>query len=288
MAVLNTNWTGDDIALNYVYPTLEEVSVLIKGVTISSDVSVEVGGASAYLYKNNDPAVTDGAVGRALATNVAGNERIDILLNASFQVDELIPNATVNALSVDVVGDYVVKTTSAVANAWGKKGLIKMVDGGTSKTGTASTKTTIYGNIINTIADFDALNPKRSTGANFVIVSPSILALLRQSTEFLQTSATAGLIKDGIVGQLGGLTVVMSKQLGTIVAGDLANYSAISGLEYIVGSHDAFGAPIAFRNFRMKDSELYFGVKVQAEMPYGFKVIEKDRLIWRSVSATAV
>ncbi len=288
MAVLNAQWKADDIALNYIYPTLQEVSVLIQGVTINSEVSIEVGGASAYLYTNADPAVTEGAVGRVLSTNAASNARIDILLDRSFQVDELIPNATVNALSVDVVGDYAVKSTAAVANAWGKKGLIVMLNKGTSvgATNTASTKDTIYGNIIDTITAFDVANPKRSDGANYVIVTPTVLGLLRKSTEFLQTSATAGLLKDGIVGQLGGLTVVVSKQLPTIVHGDLSGYSALTGVEYIVGSHDAFAAPIAYRNFRLKDSELYFGVKVQAELPYGFEVIAPTRLFWRAAVAT--
>lgn len=288
MATLNAQWKADDIALNYIYPTLQEVAVLIQGVTINPDVSIEVGGASAYLYTNADPSVTNGAVGRVLVTNPAANTRIDILLDKSFQVDELIPNATVNALSVDVVGDYAVKNTAAVANAWGKLGLIHMLNEGTSLGAnlTAATNETIYGIIIDAITAFDVANPNRSDGANYIIVTPAVMGMLRKSTEFLQTSATAGLLKDGIVGQLGGLTVVVSKQLSTIVHGDLSGYSALTGVEFILGSYDAFAAPIAYRNFRLKDSELYFGVKVQAELPYGFKVIDANRILWRADVAT--
>jgi hypothetical protein len=287
MAVLNTNWNTDDIALNYIYPTLENVSVLIPGVTINSDVSVEVGGASAFLYKNNSPVVTDGAVGRVLSTNASGNTRVDILLNKSFQIDELIPKAAVETLSVDVVGDYLVKSASAIANAWSKKGLIEMLNGGTSSDGVPSTKDTIYGNIIATIKNFDEANPNRSEGANYLIVTPAVLALLRTSTQFLQTSATAGLLTDGLVGQVGGLSVLLSKQLSTIVAADLSNYQTLTGVEFIVGSRDAFAAPIIFRDFRVRDTELYFGVKVQAELPYGFKVLEPTRIHWFADAAVA-
>lgn len=288
MAQLTTQYKADDIALNYIYPTLENVSVLIPGVTINPSVSVAVGGASAYYYKNTKPSVTSGASGRALTTNISGNERKDILMSTSFQIDDLIPSVVASALSIDVLGDKMVKSAAAIANSWSKEGLIKMVDNATAEAGTASTKSTIYGNIINTMADFDIANPERAIGANYVIVTPTQMAFLRQSDEFLATSATAGLLTDGIVGSLGGLQVLMSKQLGTIVASDLTNYTVITGLEYIVGAADAFCAPTNFREFRLKDSELYFGVKVQAELSYGFDVADANRIFFRAAVATAV
>lgn len=287
MAVLNTNWKADDIALNYIYPTLDNVSALIKGVTINPDVSVAVGGASAYYYKDNDPSVTDGDAGRQLTTNAASNVRKDILLNQSFQIDELIPKAASHALSVDVIGDYMVKAAASVANAWSKKGLIEMLDNGTSQTGTASTKSTIYSNIIDTIAAFDNANPKRALGANYIIVTPTTLALLRKSDEFVGNTQTGRVLMDGLVGQIGGLSVVLSKQLGTIIADDLSNYSALSGVEYIVGSYDAFVAPTGFEDFRVIESEHYFGVKIQAELTYGYDVADSNRILWRAVTATA-
>ena len=281
-------WDTDQIALNYIYPTLEEVSVLLAGITTNPDVSIEVGGSTAYLYKLDDPAVTEGVAGRALTSAASGNTKIDIILNRSFQVDEVIPNAVTETLAVDVVAPYLVNATSAVANAWGRKGLVEMIDGGTSAGAAlgAPDKDTIYSDIITEIKNFDEANPNRSTGANYVIVSPSTLALLRTSTEFLQTSATAGLLRDGIVGQLGGLTVVLSKQLATIDEDDAAGYSTLTNVRFILGAADAFAAPIVFRNFRVKDSELYFGVKVQAEVPYGFKVLDANRIRFYADVAT--
>lgn len=292
MAQLNYTsnvWDTDQIALNYIYPTLEEVSVLLAGITTNPDVSIEVGGSTAYLYKLDDPAVTEGVAGRALTSAQSGNTKIDIILNRSFQVDEVIPNAVTETLAVDVVAPYLVNATSAVANAWGRKGLVEMIDGGTSAGAAlgAPSKTTIYGKIIDEIKAFDEANPNRSTGANYVIVSPATLAFLRQSTEFLQTSATAGLLRDGIVGQLGGLTVVLSKQLATIDEADADGYSTLTNVRFILGAADAFAAPIVFRNFRVKDSELYFGVKVQAEVPYGFKVLDANRIRFYADIATA-
>jgi hypothetical protein len=291
MAQLNYTsniWDTDHIALNYIYPTLEEVSVLLAGVTTNADVSIEVGGSTAYLYKLDDPAVTEGVAGRALTSGISGNTKIDIILNRSFQVDEVIPNAVVETLAVDVVAPYLVNATSAVANAHGRKGLIEMIDGGTSAGAAlgAPTAANIYTKVIDQIQAFDEANPKRSTGANYLLVSPATLALLRKSTEFLQTSATAGLITDGIVGQLGGLTVVLSKQLATIAGADVAGYSTLTNVRFILGAADAFAAPIVFRNFRVKDSELYFGVKVQAEVPYGFKVLDSARIRFYADVAT--
>jgi len=291
MAQLNYTsniWDTDHIAFNYIYPTLDDVSVLLQGVTINPDVSIEVGGSTAYLYKLDDPAVTEGVAGRALTSAISGNTKIDIILNRSFQVDEVIPNAVTETLAVEVVAPYLVNAASAVANEWGKKGLIEMIDGGTSAGAAlgAPTNANIYGKIIDQIQAFDEANPKRAVGANYLIVSPATLALLRKSTEFLQTSATAGLIRDGIVGQLGGLTVVLSKQLSTISGADVAGYSTLTNVRFLLGAADAFAAPIVFRNFRVKDSELYFGVKVQAEVPYGFKVLDANRIRFYADVAT--
>ena len=58
-------------------------------------------------------------------------------------------------------------------------------------------------------------------------------------------------------------------------------------LDLFLGAADAFAAPIVFRNFRVKDSELYFGVKVQAEVPYGFKVLDANRIRFYADVATA-
>lgn len=291
MAQLNYGsniWDTDHIALNYIYPTLEDVAVLLAGVTTNADVSIEVGGSTAFLYKLDDPAVTEGVAGRALSTSLSGNTKIDIILNRSFQVDEVIPNAVTETLAVDVVAPYLVNSTSAVANAHGRLGLTEMINGGTSAGASlgAPTKANIYGKVIDQIQAFDEANPKRSTGANYIIVSPATLSFLRQSTEFLQTSATAGLIQDGIVGQLGGLTVVLSKQLATIAAADVAGYSTLTNVRFVIGAADAFAAPIVFRNFRVKDSELFFGVKVQAELPFGFKVLDSARIRFYADVAT--
>jgi len=283
---ITANLNADDLALNYIYPTLESVGVLIPGVTINPEVSVEVGAASAYYYKNDDPVVTDGAAGRQLSTNTAGNYRKDILLNKSLQVDELIPHAGSHAISVDIVGDVLVKAAIKAANAWGKKGLIEILNNATAVTGTASTKSTIYGNIIDAITAFDTANPERATGANYVIVTPAVLGLLRKSDEFISNTVTGGILMDGIVGHVGGLTVLLSKQLPTIVHGDLSNYQALAGVEFVVGAADAFIAPTGFKNFRTIESEHYFGVKIQAEIVYGFDVADANRLFFRAVTAT--
>lgn len=282
-------WDTDQVALNYIYPTLEEVSVLIPGVTINPDVSVEVSGTTAYLYKLDDPVVTDGVAGRQLSSKTSGNTKIDIILNQSFQVDEVIPNAAAETVSVDVVAPYLVNAASAVANAWGRKGLVEIITSGTSAGAAlgAPDKATIYSDIITEIKNFDEANPNRSTGANYIIVSPATLALLRTSTEFLQTSATAGLLRDGIVGQLGGLSVVLSKQLATVDEADTSAYSTLTNVRFVIGAADAFAAPIVFRNFRVKDSELFFGVKVQAEVPYGYKVLDANRIRFYADVATA-
>lgn len=293
------NWNADDVAINYIYPTLDDVSVLIPGVTINPDVSIEVGGGNAFFYKDGNITVEDGAAGRNFNNAEGGNYRVDIPLNQSFQIDEKIPLVAVEAITPDVLGTKLVNATKAMANAWGRKGLIKMITGGAPLFVDASltaelTASTIYGKIVDDVKTFDTKegNLKKSEGANYLIVTPTALALLRKSTEFLQTSATAGVLKDGIVGTVAGLTVVLGRQLEAIAndakAAASTVYATITDVYYILGSYDAFAAPVIFRNFRMKDSELFFGTRVQAEVPYGFEVIDSDRIFWRAKQVVLV
>lgn len=298
--LINPQWNADDVAINYIYPTLSDVSVLISGVTINPDVSIEVGGGNAFFYKDGDIAVTTGEAGRDFSRAEGGASRVDIPLNKSFQVDEKVPNVAIAAITPEVLGTKLINATKAVANAWGKQGLIEMVKGGTalyaSTTNAASAllANTIYPTIIDDIKVFDTKtgNVKKAEGANYLIVGATSLALLRKSTEFLLTSATAGIIKDGVVGSVGGLTVVFGRQLeglGSLVQAQASTaYGEITDIYYILGSYDAFAAPIIFRNFRLKDSEVFWGTRVQAELPYGFKVIDSERIFWRArVTKTA-
>lgn len=287
-------WNADDVALNYIYPTLSDVSVLLPGVTINPDVSVEVGGGNAYFYKDGDIAVTTGAAGRDFSRAEGGNYRVDMPLNKSFQVDEKVPQVAVAAITPDVLGTKLINATKAVANEWGKQGLIEMVKGGTalysstSNAASALLANTIYPTIIDDIKVFDTKegNLKKVEGANYLIVGPTALNLLRKSDEFLRTSETAAIIKDGIVGEVGGLTVVLGRQLeglGSLVQAQASTvYGEIADIYYVLGSYDAFAAPIIFRNFRLKDSEMFWGTRVQAELPYGFKVIDSERIFWRA------
>ena len=289
---VNANWNADDVALNYIYPTLDDVSVLIPGVTINPDVSVEVGGGNAYFYKEGDVTVTEGAAGRFFNTANASNYRVDIPLSRSFQIDEFIPDVAIEAIGVDVVAPYLIRATMSMANEWGKKGLAEMLAGGTplGASATAMNAATVYPTIIDAMTTFDTKtsNLKRAQGANYVIVTPGVLGLLRKSDDFLGTSATARIITDGIVGQVGGLTVILSKQLSSLNGTNtITGYSNVAGLEFILGSYDAFAAPVIFRKFRLKETELAFGVKVQAEVPYAFHVIESERILWRATTATA-
>lgn len=298
--LLTANWNADDVALNYIYPTLSDVSVLLPGVTINPDVSVEVGGANAFLYKDGDITVASGVAGRNFSTGEGGNYRIDIALNKSFQIDERVPGVVVAAISVDVLGAKLINSTKAMANAWGRAGLIEMIKGGTalyaSSTNAASalTENTIYGTIVDDVEIFDKkpTNLQKAEGANYIIVSPTTLALLRKSKEFLFTSATAGVLKDGVVGSVAGLTVVLGKQLEGIAndakAAASAAYQLIQDVYYVLGAYDAFAAPVIFRQFRVIDSEVFFGSRIQAEVPYGFKVIDSDRIFWRAKVAQTV
>ena len=263
MAGYYTSFNGDILKINYVDPVFEAKSVLIPGLTTPMDVVVN--GEQAYYFEIDGLTVDDGDAGRTLSLADSGATRVDITLKKSLAFGGYIPGVGIADVSEDIVGTKAAKSTNAIVLKENEIALGKMVAGGTESTNkTASTKATIYDNIVDDIATFTTTNGHSPVA---IIVSPATKALLQKSEAFVRGNAEFS-VNQAVIGEVGGLAVV-------------DGIGMPSGTEYIITDGYGYLHPHALVGLEL------FGnipgrvntVALQGEWVYGSKVIKATRLL---------
>ena len=203
MAGYYDTFNGDVLKVNYVDPVFNAKSILIPGLTTPMDVVVN--GESAYYFDIDGLTVSDGDAGRQLTLADSGAVKQSIELKKSLAFGGYIPGVAIANVSEDVVGTKAAKSTNSIVAKENELALAAMVAGGTASTNhTASTKATIYDNIVDDIAEFKTANGHAPVA---IIVSPKALALLQKSDAFVRGNAEFT-VNQAVIGQVGGLAVV--------------------------------------------------------------------------------
>ena len=263
MAGYYSTFNGDILKLNYVDPVFEAKSILIPGLTTPMDAVVN--GEQAYYFDIDGLTVSDGDAGRQLTLADSGATRVSIDLKKSLAFGGYIPGVAIADVSEDVVGTKAAKSTNAIVLKENELALAAMVTGGTESTNkTASTKATIYDNIVDDIATFTKTNGHAPVA---IIVSPTAKALLQKSEALVRGNAEFS-VNQAVIGQVGGLAVV-------------DGIGMPSGAEYIVTDGYGYLHPHALVGLEL------FGnipgrvntVALQGEWKYGSKVIKASRLL---------
>ena len=263
MAGYYTSFNGDILKINYVDPVFEAKSILIPGLTTPMDAVVN--GEQAYYFDIDGLTVSDGDAGRQLTLADSGATRVSIDLKKSLAFGGYIPGVAIADVSEDVVGTKAAKSTNAIVLKENELALAAMVTNGTESTNkTASTKATIYDNIVDDIAEFKTANGHSPVA---IIVSPKALALLQKSDAFVRGNAEFT-VNQAIIGHVGSLAVVDGTGMP-------------EGTEYIVTDGYGYLHPHALVGLEL------FGnipgrvntVALQGEWKYGSKVIKASRLL---------
>ena len=262
MAGYYDTFNGDILKATYVEPIWVAKSVLIPGLTTPTDM--EVHGETAYFYDIDALEVTDGDAGRQLTLADSAATRISVDLKKSLAFGGYIPGVAIDNISEDVVGTKAAKSTNALVLKENQLVLAAMVAGGTASSNkTASTKDTIYGNIVDCIAEFTKANEHAPVA---VIVSPEAKALLQKCDEYVKGNANFT-VNQAVIGEVAGLAVVDG--LG------------MTGAEFIVTDGYGYVHPHALNKI-----ELFGNIPgrvntsvLQAEWQYGSKVIKASRLL---------
>ena len=263
MAGYYTSFNGDILKINYVDPVFEAKSILIPGLTTPMDAVVN--GEQAYYFDIDALTVSDGDAGRQLTLADSGATRVSIDLKKSLAFGGYIPGVGIADVSEDLVGTKAAKSTNAIVLKENELALAAMVAGGTESTNkTASTKATIYDNIVDDIATFTKTNGHAPVA---IIVSPTAKALLQKSEALVRGNAEFT-VNQAVIGQVGGLAVV-------------DGIGMPSGTEYIITDgygylhpHSLVGLEL-FGNIQGRVNT----VVLQGEWKYGSKVIKASRLL---------
>lgn len=268
MAGYYTSFNGDIVKVNYVDPVFEAKSILIPGLTTPMDVVVN--GEQAYYFDIDGLTVSDGDAGRQLSLADSGATRVSVDLKKSLAFGGYIPGVGIADVSEDVVGTKAAKSTNNIVLEENKKVLAAMVAGGTASTNkTASTKATIYDNIVDDIATFTTTNGHAPVA---IIVSPATKALLQKSDAFTRGNAEFS-VNQAVIGDVAGLAVV-------------DGIGMPEGTEYIITDGYGYLHPHALVGLEL------FGnipgrvktVALQGEWKYGSQVIKATRLLVKKTS----
>ena len=263
MAGYYTSFNGDVLKVNYVDPVFEAKSILIPGLTTPMDVVVNA--ESAYYFDIDGLEAKDGDAGRTLELADSGAKKVTVDLKKSIAFGGYIPGVAIANVSEDVVGTKAAKSTNAIVAKENELALAAMVAGGTESTNKiASTKATIYDNIVDDIATFTKTNGHAPVA---IIVSPATKALLQKSEALVRGNAEFS-VNQAVIGQVGGLSVVDGIGMPT-------------GTEYIITDGYGYLHPHALVGLEL------FGnipgrvntVALQGEWKYGSKVIKASRLL---------
>ena len=263
MAGYYTSFNGDILKINYVDPVFEAKSILIPGLTTPMDVVVN--GEQAYYYEIDGLRVDDGDAGRTLSLADSGATRVSIDLKKSLAFGGYIPGVGIADVSEDLVGTKAAKSTNNIVLKENELALADMVTKGTESTNkTASTKATIYDNIVDDIAEFKKANGHAPVA---IIVSPKALALLQKSDAFTKGNAEFS-VNQAVIGNVAGLAVVDGTGMP-----EGAEYIVTDGYGYL-HPHALVGLEL-FGNIPGRVNT----VALQGEWKYGSHVIKATRLL---------
>ena len=138
---------------------------------------------------------------------------IEVTLDNDVAMNELIDGYDAAAVPDDVVADRIEAGADGFANTMDIKGLLELAKNGSVTTGNALTKSNVYDEIIN--ARTALSKASLPLNGRYVIVTPEVYSLMLKDSNFVKASDLGQkIVETGAVGQIGGLNVYESVNLG--------------------------------------------------------------------------
>lgn len=269
------NYLTDTLALSVITETVQNKNAIIPGVTVKSELAGLVQANVAEYYYNLAPAVGEVTAGDDFDSTNVGTKKAVMALTEGLHVDEKVPNVAVDTISADLLPDVMAKASVAVANALGAKfitGLkalaqeveyangLDMYDAIVDAMGTFAGATSVN---VGGEADTSYSNRENGIQPNFIMVGDLGRAKLLKSDAFQRTINATGQIR--VIGEILGLTVVYAQDL--------------TDVDFIMGYAEGIAFPFSINTLRVVESELFNGVRVQAEVGYpeqGYAILPID------------
>jgi hypothetical protein len=258
------DYIADTLALAVITETVGEKNAIIPGTTLKTELSGLVQANTAEYYFNLAPNVVRTKAGDDFSTNNVGTKKAVMPLTDAFHVDEKVPNVAVDAISADLLPNVMAKASVAISNRLGAEfveALTVLAQAETYPEGT-----NMYDAIVDAMAEFSIRESVKIGGQsdtsysnqvngiqpNFIMVGNEGRSKLLKTDAFQRTINATGQIR--VIGEILGLTVVYAQDL--------------SGPDFIMGYSEGIAFPFSINTLRVVDSELFNGVRVQAEIGF--------------------
>jgi len=272
----SNGFNGDIVSLKYILQTLEAKQILVPGKTCNPNLSVSVGGESAYFYKRNASSVGVGTIGDKLTYGSSGVTRVDIPLTSAIQIKCVLPHVNFATVSADVVADKVIQETLVAANKLNELALGKLSASTGAVTGTvALTGATVYGAIIDAVKEFKLKNAAKGMKPTAIIVGPSVESYLLKAPEFIRsTIAGDNVVGNGVIGSIAGLMVIEGLDMDETTA----------KIDFILVNAEAFAAATNINTLYVVDGTAAGypgGTIIAGEIGHGELIADNDLVLVR-------
>lgn len=262
----------DEKYLPMVEPNLYADTVIIPGVTCT-DKYVTGPAGQIYVHKLAKGSVEVGKPGRDFTDEESNDELVQIAINNNFQKSNKIFGVMANAVAIPLAEENLAGALNVVSEARQYSAIACLANEGTASADT--TAVTAGGETEALLALRKAIKDAHGK-ADFALVSTEIYkGLLKEVgltfNGYDEATKSAELLKRF------GLTIIECNSFDETSA-KYFDYTGtektvdLSGVEMIVGSHEAFAVVPNLEALRIKDSERFVGSLAQVEMNVGFRV----------------
>ena len=220
------------------------------------------------------------------ATGISGTTSsttyVSLLIDKDKAINEVIDGYDAQAVPDGIVADRLESASYSLAKDMDIKSISILENGGTvMTTKTASTKSNIFSTIVEAGQALDEANVPQS--GRYLIISPSIRALLVKSDEFIQASDLGQeILQTGAIGQIYGFNVYLSnnmmKEDTTFTSGKKTTTEFIAGHSMCASRVAEFAVPVHVQD--LNGSGSYIGASaVQGRQVWGAKVTHATGVI---------
>ena len=286
MAVLYGNQYVDENYSKTIEPNLYTDTVLIPGVTFTQKYQEGPAGGI-YVHKlDSGNAVVPGTPGRDFSDEAAEDALIPIVFNNNFMKSRKIYGVQAAAVKFSMAEEYLADALNITKEGRQYSGLACLV-----KEGTLSNDTTevTAENAVDVLTSLRKTIKDNKGKANFAMVSTDIYAILLAKLGLASVMDPA--VVSGELLKRFGLTIIECNGFDNATAkyynnaGELQTVD-LTGVDMIVGYHEAFSVLDNFETYRIVDSENFSGSKAQVEYNTAFTVNSPAQIIVKKHAAS--
>ena len=259
------SYLGDQVASGVLIPTVQGISGIIPGVTVKPELSGLIGAEKVDFWYDLAPAVEDADAGDDFDVAQVGSKKATIVMTRALHANEKIPQVAIDAINIDIVGAKTLQLATALGNKLGNKFYTDLLALAQAKTYTNALS--FIDAIAEGIATFKAGSNSKLDGTNntdfsnatngilptTIVVGTTGEKKLRQDADFKALFDGQGQLP-GTIGTLFGLQVVASQH--------------VTSIDFLLLNYQGVAYPYSLNMLRAIPSEVFNGIKLQAELVY--------------------